>query len=350
MVFIVTHEPQVEPSVEARALLRESASELDVDDLLDLACAPKRPRQSARITAYLEALRSRPGEHAQVASCVLLYELVCLGEQRRELELNLLVPVLRERLPSWLPHWQHTSPTSVWPRAVELTTYVQSAVALPPPIPDDDDDIEIDLFDAEEWNELNGLNGLNGGVGSFMEADIDIDEEDNLGPLTQSFVNELADFDPRPPDRLFSSMSPPKLERLVDAGEVCRRHAHQVPAAEQLLMFVDLFVAAHVRSTTFMGKRNPERDERLTQALEAFAQMREPPALGAAWLESGRGWQTADDGAWERIVDVIIDYCAHLSRQTPDAQATPKSWVQGYVRSDASMNIPRRVQALKSLF
>jgi hypothetical protein len=330
------------PSAEARAQLRQSASELDVDDLLELACDPRRPQDPLRVAIYLEALRGRGGEHAQVASCLLLYELVRLGENHREGELKLLAPVLRERLPSLLPLWPAplgaatNGVDAVGQRIHELHGYVLDSITVAPTIPSDDNDIEIELFDSNEWEELDA---------SFAEIDLD---DDSFDEATATFLHELAKYDPQLPDRLFSSLSPPRLERLADAGELCRSYAGMVDTAAQTLPFVELFFATQVRATNFMGRRNKERDERLAAGLLQLTSATTPPAAGGGWF-SRSGWQTADDGAWERIADVLLDYCSHLAALADDrhrhrrAASEPAEWVARYIADGRSLTPLRRI-------
>jgi hypothetical protein len=332
------------PSAEARAQLRQSASELDVDDLLELACDPRRPQDPLRVAIYLEALRGRGGEHAQVASCLLLYELVRLGEVHREVELKLLAPVLRERLPSLLPLWPLPTATpttgvdAVALRIHELHGYVLDSITVAPAIPSDEHDIEIELFDSEEWEELDA---------SFAEVDLD---DESFQDVAAIFLQEFSKHDPNPPDRLFSSLSPPRLERLADAGELCRSYAGMIDGAAEILPFVELFFATQVRPTNFLGRRNKERDERLSAGLVQFTTATTPPAGGGGWFSRAeRGWQTADDGAWERIADVLLDYCSHLAALADDrhrhgtASTAAEDWVSRYVADSRSLTPPRRI-------
>src|SRR3954470_7322324 len=87
-------ETRAPPSEHARAGLRDEAASLDVEDLVDLCCSSR--HDPVRVSIYLEALRQKPGggEKAQIGALLLCFDLAKHGDESRDIEVQLLLPVV----------------------------------------------------------------------------------------------------------------------------------------------------------------------------------------------------------------------------------------------------------------
>ncbi len=290
------------PSEEAIALLREQARQLDVEDLVDLCYA--RASEALRTSVYLEALRGRPGEQAQVAACLLCFDLARRGDERREAEVQFLLPTLE--------HLFSSSTPSEAPRAVRALIEKSAVVgelwgalvdhaarrdprtkeALPEietgPV------VELDLFDASEIAELED------GVYDF-DIDLAVDDE-----ALAAFDEGLVKLVPPQPGVLFSSDSGSDLERLEKLRDHCWSFAARVPVAAELHAMTLLFLSTHTRAVGLFGRRNKRRDRALIDGLTAFLSLPAPPSEAAAWFASS-DLPGAEDHAWSKIAELLID-------------------------------------------
>jgi hypothetical protein len=293
------------PSAEAIALLREQARQLDVEDLVDLCYA--RASEPLRTSIYLEALRGRPGEQAQVAACLLCFDLARRGDERREAEVQFLLPTLE--------HLFATSTTMEPPRAVcalldksaaigELWTALVDHAARRDPrmseaLPELDVGpvIELDLFDASEIADLEG---------GFLDIDFELAvDEEALAAFDEGFVKLV----PPRPGLLFSSDSGSDLERLEKLRDHCQSFAARVPVAAELHAMTLLFLATHTRAVGLFGRRNKRRDRALGDGLTAFLSLPSPPAEAAAWFAQS-DLPGAEEHAWSKIAELLLDVAA----------------------------------------
>ena len=299
------------PSEEAIALLREQARQLDVEDLVDLCYA--RASEPLRTSVYLEALRGRPGEQAQVAACLLCFDLARRGDERREAEVQFLLPTLEHLFST--SGSSSPSPAVEPPRAVRAlieksavvgdlwTALVDHAARRDPrmkealPEIDTGPVVELDLFDANEIAELED------GFYDF-EIDLAVDEE-----ALAAFDAGLVKLVPPQPGLLFSSDSGSDLERLEKLRDHCWSFAARVPVAAELHAMTLLFLSTHTRAVGLFGRRNKRRDRALIDGLTAFLSLPAPPSEAAAWFAPS-DLPGAEEHAWSKIAELLLDVAA----------------------------------------
>jgi hypothetical protein len=335
------------PSADAIATLRENASRLDVEDVVDL-CYAGNP-DDLRVSIYLEALRGRGGEKAQVAACLMCFDLARRGDERREAELHLLLPTLDPLIDASLAG-EHTSASDLIDNSmtvVELwTALCQHArtrdMRTPPPLPADDDldAIDIDLFDDDEFAELS--RGL-----QEIDLSLDLDEE-----ILAAFELGLNPLIPHPPSTLFASESSEDLERVEQVRELSKSFANKLPVAADLEALSLLYTATHTRSLGLFGRRNRRRDRALADGLAALMALPAPPTTGMAWFES-TDLPGASPGAWPKMAEVLLEFMSFVGHDAdvhPErygAWLTQKEWAsvvaEAFVAEPRSSKIPPRL-------
>jgi hypothetical protein len=296
------------PSEEAIALLREQARQLDVEDLVDLCYA--RASEPLRTSIYLEALRGRPGEQAQVAACLLCFDLARRGDERREAEVQFLLPTL-EHLFAGSSSTAAAAPTEpprpvralieksavvgeLWSALVEHAARRDPRMKEALPEIDAGPVVELDLFDASEIAELET---------GFYDFDIDLAVDDEA---LAAFDEGLVKIVPPQPAVLFSSDSGSDIERLETLRDHCWSFAARVPVAAELHAMTLLFLATHTRAVGLFGRRNKRRDRALIDGLTAFLSLPAPPSQAAAWFAAS-DLPGAEEHAWSKIAELLLD-------------------------------------------
>ena len=323
--------PKPIPTPAAIIALRDAAAVLDVDDLVDLCYATV--ADELRVSIYLEALRGRAGEKAQVAACLLCFDLAHRGDQRRELELQVLLPALDgliardlsgERTAARELAEISTTVERLWN---ELSSHARSrdmrAVA------DLSADaggnfIEVDLFGADDVAELTlGLEDI--------EIAMDLDDE-----VFRAFDEQLNKIIPPMPGLLFSADTNADLERLERLRELCTSFAGKLSIAAELLAMTQLFIATHTRALGLFSRRNRRRDMALADGLTALLSLPAPPELAAGWFTAA-DMPGSDDLAWPKMAEVLLELAAfvghdvdqHPERYRPELSTD--AWTRGVV-------------------
>ena len=339
------------PSPEGIAALREAAAALDVEDLVDL-CYASDP-DPLRVNIYLEGLRGRAGDKAQVAACLLCFDLARRGDDRRLQELQLLLPAL-DALIERDAMGEEPAVRALTERSATVATLwadmarhaiqrdrradVDGAIADPAEV---GGFVEIDLFDDRDFDELS--QGL-------AELEIPLDLEDEV---FEAFEEGLARLMPPLPLPLFASDSSADLERLERLGELCQSFAGRSAYAAGMLAMTELFLASHTRTHGLFMRRNKKRDRALVDGVEAFLALQVPPAEPAAWFEGG-DLAGAEPLAWEKMAEVLLElvrFVGHDVQQHPGrygAALGVEAWARGvaeaFARDPASASIPARLK------
>lgn len=335
------------PSEAAIALLQEQARQLDVEDLVDLCFAKQ--GDPLRTTIYLEALHGRPGEQAQVAACLLCFELARAGDERREAEVQVLLPTLEplfqsESLGRRAPLVDRLIGHA--PRAEELwVALVEHAKQLDPrlrdSLPDLDvqDEYSLEIFDAEEVAEL-----------SVELEDLEVSVEDDV-EARSSFERVFERLAPERGEFLFSAANGRDLDRLERLRAECGSYSESVPLAAELEAMTLLFLATHTRAQGLFGRRNKRRDRALTAGIEAFLELPAPPVFATAWFASS-DMPSAEAHAWDKIAELLVDVAAFLGTtrgETPThgtpAPATRPTVGEEYALAPRSLRVPQILAA-----
>ncbi len=329
------------PSAAAIAQLKAAASELDVQDVVDLCYAKASDR--LRTAIYLEALRHRSGDQAQLAACLLCFDLARRGDAQREVELAVLLPSLArlfalettspmvaslvEKSPVVLLLWQalvqHHEASDH--RVVDIA--VQDAEVL-----------EVALFDGRELGELQV---------QLAELALFDDSLSDADTARVAFNSALEPLLPAPGEVVLSARDQGSLQAVTRIAHQAESFAQRVPLAAELHCISTLFLATHTRARGFFGQRNRARDRLLVDGLAAWLTLPAPPAHAAAWLVAGP--DGADAHAWDKVAELLLDVCSYLAQHggaTVDVAAPARDLATGYTASARSQNPPRVLQPL----
>ncbi|MDP2339373.1 MAG: hypothetical protein Q8O67_00335 [Deltaproteobacteria bacterium] len=339
-------DPKPSPTDEARARLRDEAAALDVEDIVDLCCS--RSHDRLRVSLYLEALRAAPagrGEKAQVAACLLCFDLARHGDEARELELQLLLPVVDSL--ALAPGTAVSALTDkseavaqLWRELVDHAAHRDLRTA--PPVPDDDS-IELALFDPAELQEI-----------ELWVEDFAIDGPASAADEFDSSIEALwAPLSPAGGGSglpLFASEDRADIERVEQLKRSALSFASSVPVAAELHALSALFLASHMRSKGLFGRRNKQRDRLVVEALEAFVRLPAPPTEAAGWFAAGdiRG---SAPFAWEKMAEVLIDFVGFTGKAIEDGALDPslsgfvENVVDGYIKDARSAKVPALLAA-----
>lgn len=340
-----------EPSPAAIAALREAAAALDVEDLVDL-CYASDP-DPLRVNIYLEGLRGRGGDKAQVAACLLCFDLARRGDDRRLQELQVLLPaldalierdalgeepavrVLTERSAAVATLWSDMARHAI---QRDRRADVDGVTA-------DADEVggfvEIELFDDDDFEMLSvQLQGL--------EIPLDLEEE-----IFKAFDEGLSRLMPQLPLPLFASDRSLDLDRLDRLAELCQSFAGRSAYAAGMLAVTGLYVASHTRARGLFMRRNKRRDRALIDGVEAFLALKAPPAEPAAWFEGG-DLAGAEPFAWDKMAEVLLELVAfvgHDVQRHPGRYSTglaQKTWARGvaeaFAADPSSASVPARLK------
>ncbi len=339
-----------QPSAEAIAALREAAAALDVEDLVDL-CYATDPDE-LRVNIYLEALRGRAGEKAQIAACLLCFDLARRGDERKAQELLLLLPTLdvlvarndAGEAPAVKALTEQAEAIGALWR--DLVTHAQQrdrradADAVDIDVSDLGGFVEVNLFDDQEFAELSA---------DLATIDLTLDLEDEV---FTAFDHGLTALIPPLPATLFSADSSADLERLERIRAHCLSFAGNLPVAAELLACTGLYVATHTRSHGLFLRRNKKRDRALADGLATLMALPAPPSEAIGWF-SGGDLPGSDADAWPRIAEVLLelarftarDVTENPERHRPDTDADiwARDLAEAFVQDATSARIPPRL-------
>jgi hypothetical protein len=286
------------------------AAALDVEDIVDLCCAPMgdRKHNPARVAIYLEALRQKSGEKAQLGACLLCFDLARHGDASRDVEIHLLLPViaalaaddprglvqsLTEKSEAVLSLW-----TELCAQAVNRDTRGTSLV------PETDDDLEIEVVDFFSDEDMADIGAVIDDLASVGASE----DDDELFLVFDAAVNRHWS----PGNLLFSAETGADVDRLERVREAAQSFAASVPVARQMQALTGLFLATHTRALGLFGRRNKRRDAALKDALLTFCNLDAPPGDVAAWFVPGGDVVGAVPHAWEKMAEVLLDFAGFV--------------------------------------
>ncbi len=325
--------PPPAPTVEdtERERLLDGLRALETNELLQL-CLKVRG-SPARLRLYLGLLRSRGGVRAQLAACLVCFDLAKQGDIMAQREFTALAPTMSQlaqdvglvaELLGGDPYLEET--WSACRLALEGSDPREQLHAL-----DEDADAvpvgELDLLSDED-----------------LDADFGV--EFSFGPPTQAVQDEVereaaqAEYaallakhlGQEPEHGLFSeggfaTASGRDLDRLEGFLERSAAWASRVPTARGLSSLGNLFLATHLRMRTLFGKRNPRRQKALRTGLANLPSDIEA-VLCAATIFEFEG-EAARLG-FEKVLELLLDYVAfcHAKRLDPRLPQTVESYIE----------------------
>ena len=257
------------------------------------------PCPDRRLVRYLELLRERPELLAQTGACLICFELAKRGVGQYELEFLALMPVVREwmsledRSDDWL--YGNDLLSEVWADLENRLSGEDPREALLATTLDEAEDVELafPLLDEKDIAEL-GLEVLEEKRENTEALRKEWDEQVNRYLLSTHpgcskgfFANEDAD-----------------LERFANFRDQAESLKERVVEASCMLPVIEVFMASHMRSRNFFGRRNRRRAKIYTSGLENLAKSPVPPSRAVAWLLS----PTGDEDSWPKVAEHILHF------------------------------------------
>ena len=261
------------------------------------------PCPDRRLVRYLELLRERPELLAQTGACLICFELAKRGVGQYELEFLNLMPVVREwiatpdKADSWL--YGNDLLSEVWRDLENRLNGEDPREALLAATIDDAEDLELSfpLLDEEEIEDL-GLEILEENLHDQEKLREEWDDQINhylLAPAKGCskgfFVNKDAD-----------------LERFANFRDRAISLSDSIEAAGAMLPIIEVFMAAHMRSRNFFGRKNKRRAKLYAEGLQHFAESKIPPNHAVAWLLS----PTGDEDSWPKVAEHLLHFLSFV--------------------------------------
>lgn len=281
-------------------------------------------RSPARLALYLEVLRERTGGRAQLAACLVCYDLARLGHATAQRELFALIPTIRALAgdpelvaelagddPYLLSLWDGCRKTLAGddPREHRDNLAAQS-----------DFPAEVDLIsDLEAELDLARLaddarNEEHARAFAFLTAEqLGYDFENDVMPTVSGL----------------STNTSGQVERFENYLRQAQAYATTVPLAKGVACLGQLFLAAHLRRHRFFGTPNPRRVEALRQGLLELPDDPGPLAAAAGLVEE-EGEPVVE--RFQKVSEILLDYLRFCSQREIDP--LDAATVDAYVNAD----------------
>lgn len=307
----------------SREALRQSLEGLETSDLLALGA--RFTRDTERLVLYLEVLRGRPGPKAQLAACLICFDLARQGHSTAQQDFLGLIPTFRalaedpvlvEDLLGGDTHLR-----KLWEDS-------QKAIA------SDDPREESEGFEANA--------PLAGEIDLVSDLDVDIDLDSYIDTSrktehAKAFARVVAKklgYDLE--NGILPTTSGLSMDGAKEIDEVeaflreASLFAQTVPLARGLGSLGNLFLATHLRKHRLFGKPNRRRQEALRAGLLNLPADDPQPLVEAAALFEEEG--SAVVARFQKVSELLLDYLAYCARFQLDPLGPAA--VDAYVSAD----------------
>lgn len=319
--------PPLPAPVVDRESLRHELRALETSELLALGARLRRSPE--RLSLYLSILRERSGNRAQLAACLVCYDLARLGHPTAQREFYALIPTIRSL---------SSDPVLVAelagndPYLLSLWEGCETAIAR------DDPRDEAGTLDASTpiVGEFDLLSDLD--MGSELQAELSrladrARQEEHataFARLTASQLGYDLENDVMPTVSGLSTATSGQLERLENFLRHAGAYASSVPLAQGLACLGQLFLAGHLRRHRFFGKPNPRRLEALRAGLTALPAEGPGPLAEAAALIEEEGERVME--GFQKAAEILLDFLRFCSQTGRDP--LENETVEAYVAAD----------------
>lgn len=262
------------------------------------------PCSNDRLERYLELLRQRPELLAQTGACLICFELANRKIADFELEFLNLVPVVREWMASddetkeWLQG--DGALAHLWRDLNERLSHSDPREAfLPPPIDHvEDAELGFQLFEEGEIEDL-GLDAL------AVES---VDHR-ALAEAWAERVNEFLLAEMPNCSKGFYADLDGDLDRFEKLRLEAISYKDNVANASSMLPVVELFMAAHMRSRNFFGRKNRRRAQIFSSGIAHLCESPRPPVEAVSWLQT----PTGHPDSWPKVAEHILHFLSFIS-------------------------------------
>lgn len=324
--LVKTPPPLPAPATD-RESLRSELRQLDTGELLALGA--RLQRSPDRLLLYLGVLRERSGNRAQLAACLVCFDLARLGHPTAQREFYALIPTI---------HSLASDPLAVAelveddPFLLSLWHGCRSAISRDDP---------RDAFDG-----LHTRVELVGELDLLSDLDLGHELQDELARLAQSAHREEHEAafarltarqlgydlvnDVMPTVSGLSTGTAGQLDRLEEYLEQASAYAANVPLARGLACLGRLFLAGHLRRHRLFGRPNPRRVEALREGLGALPADDPAPLVEAAALIEEEGARVV--ASFQKATELLLDFLRYCSQNSLDPLENEA--VDSYVAAD----------------
>ncbi|MBS2029956.1 MAG: hypothetical protein JST54_18790 [Deltaproteobacteria bacterium] len=309
----------------ARDQLVRELRALETPELLAL-CLRGRNRLD-RLRLYLSLLRGRAGARAQLASCLVCFDLARQGDDVAQKEFFALAPTIEE-----LARDGKMVSDLVAHDAYLERTWNECLTAL-----ENSDQRELDaplsIDESAPIGELDLLSDVELELDLELEVLPQAEDPIHVERAKFEFANILARQLGQDSEHGifggtgFETGSSRELDRLQGFLDQAISYSDMVTTARGMASLGHLFLATSLRMKSLFGKRNPRRAQALrTGLLRLPADVTSIEHAAAIFeLEGGNAMV-----AFEKVVELVLDYLAycHQQRKDPRAAVTVDSYVE----------------------
>ena len=285
---------------------RAEVLQLEAREILQI-CYGLEPFEE-RLWLYLNELRRRSSPQAQLASCILSYDLARRNNERARREFAYLAATMRELardkvlvdnllgddsylrelwglVRSHLLHWDPRLPAeSLEPVPVKVGFL---------PLLSDADFFDEGLQENFDKSQKDGNYRLQLALNTFLGCD-----------PTIPYVDPNSGF------KMATSADIERVEAFLKEIASLEKNSPQARGFKVLVLF---FYGTHLRSQDIFGGINERKEVLLKDALQSFSRYGEEFWSIVGTLEPLH----EKPGVWDKIVDLILDYCDWLALNSP---------------------------------
>ncbi len=294
----------------AQELFLSELAALDTPELLAL-CLRSR-RDPHRLSQYLALFRSRSGSRAQLAACMVCFDLARQGSEVAQRELLVLAPTilglardqgvvdgllagdayLRDIWRDCHQALQGSDPREL--AGPQLEESVELAG-------------EIDLLDGDEFE-----------VVFDDEVVLAERQQQEFSKIVADYLDYSPEYDQWGSGNGFATEDSVDLARLTAFVAEAGSRSRYVPVARGMLSLGNLFLGMHLRRHTIFGRPNRRRVAALQAGLEAFDTDSQALAFAAALFES-EGLQVIE--RLDKVLELLMDFLAWCAQSGTDPRA-----------------------------
>lgn len=316
-------------------LLKREVSQLPVNEILALCYTfAQKPE---RLRLYLDVLRSRGGQRAQFAACLICFDLARQGDVALQREFVFLAGAIKDLAlnQAFVEALLEDDPylTFIWELMLAQLEemdqrFATDAAVEPAPTPATEV-ATLDLF-AEEDLELE--------LGDFA---IEVDEarlRQQFHTAVDTFLGKIAHYPAYHPHGGFRLGHRGDTERMDTFLQQLDSLREVVPNAGAFRALTLLYYGTHMRSKSLFGRLNERKAALLREGLREFERSGQQMWQVASVIQTH-----GQPHAWEKMVEVMLDY-THWRLYHPAPQFTLEQYpvVERQVERDRKRGGKRR--------
>jgi hypothetical protein len=304
--------------------LREEIGQLAVDEILALCYSFA--QKPARLRLYLDVLRSRGGQRAQFAACLICFDLARQGDGAMQRDFLMLAEAIRGLASDegFVGTMIGEDPylTFIWELLSAQLDEMDGRMdveAVAPAVAAESV-ATLDLFSEADLNDDLGDLAFDIDEAAIREG-FDRSVERFLGK-----VPEVPAYDPNAGFRLGHRGDTDRIERFLMELD---SFSGPIPAARAFRVLALLFYGTHMRSKSLFGSVNERKQLLLREGLREFERYGE-----RVWEIVGVMGPHAEPEAWSKIAEVLIDFMSWRLHRSPSVTVEEYDAVERQIARD----------------